>query len=462
MDRLLRILIADDDPDSLRLVSRYVAEAGRRVLQAPDGERAIALLDEEPVDLVLTDLMMPGLDGISLTREVKRRNPQTPVLMMTAFASVASAVEAMKAGASDYIPKPINPEELRHKVDRALKELALQVEVVALKRSAVRSGSANELVGQSPSIRKVMNLVALVAARDVPVVLLGESGTGKEVVARTLHSASPRARGSFVVINCAAVPETLLESELFGYLRGAFTGAYGAKKGLFEEADGGTLFLDEIGDAPLSIQTKLLRALQEGEIRRLGSTRNTPVNVRVLAASNRDLKAAIAAGTFREDLYYRLSVVTLELPPLRERREDIPLLAEHFTRLYAPSLNAAVHGVGAGAVARLLSHPWPGNIRELENAIKRALVVARGDRIEEVDIQLGGESPEGGDGEAPGTVPTLARAEQRFLRGYFEQVLVRAEGNVSRAAQMAGISRKNVYEHLHRLSLDPGSYRGGR
>ncbi len=461
MDTCWNILIVDDDPDTLRICARYLGDAGYRVSTAMSGQAALALFDKEVFHLVLTDMMMPGLDGLGLMREVRKRSQRTALIMMTAYASIHTAVEAMRSGAADYIPKPINPEELRIKIAKALEQHSLKEEIEALKRKAVRGGGSGEIIGGSAAMRKALNLIALVAARDVPVMLTGESGSGKEVAARAIHNASPRAQGPFIVINCAAVPETLLESELFGYVRGAFTGAFSPKKGLFEEASGGTLLLDEITDAPLSIQSKLLRVLQEGEIRRLGSTKDTRVNVRVLAASNRGLRQAIASGQFREDLFYRLCVVTIALPSLRERPEDILPLADHFIRTHGPSINASIRGLSQEARAKLAAYAWPGNVRELENCIKQALVVAAGAMLTLDDITLADLplQPEALEAETQAMV--LAEAEKRFLRAYFEKVLNKAGGNVTEAAKISGISRKNVYEQMRRAGLKPNSFRSG-
>lgn len=458
MDARWAILVVDDDPDALRLCARYLDDPSYKIVTAPNGHAALAIFDKEPFHLVLTDMMMPGLDGLAVMREVRKRNQRTGLIMMTAFASIHTAVEAMKAGAADYLPKPIDPEELRVKIARALEQYSLAEEFQALKRKAV-SGGFGEIIGESAAIRKTLNLISLVASRDVPVVLTGESGTGKDLAARAIHNASPRARGPFVVINCAAVPETLLESELFGYVKGAFTGAYGPKKGLFEEASGGTLLLDEIVDAPSSIQSKLLRVLQEGEIRRLGSTKSTPVNVRVLAACNRDLRQAMALGQFREDLFYRLSVVTVPLPPLRERPDDVLILADHFIKKHSHSINAVVRGIAPEARSRLVEYAWPGNVRELENCIRQALVVATGNVLSAEDIRLENLHP--GPQSLPEEQPSieLAQAEKSFLRGYFERLLSRTGGNISLAANIAGISRKNVYEHLRRVGLNPAVFR---
>lgn len=452
------LLVTDDDADTLRILDRYLEGRGYRVLLATSGREALKIMEEESVHLLLTDLIMPGMDGLELTKAAKAKDPSLSIIMVTAFASIETAVQAMRAGASDYITKPVIPEELNIKVAKALEQFSMQREIRDLREQLSLAQKPPDLIGESPRMKDVLHMVALVARRDVPVVLTGESGTGKEVIAKAIHSLSQRAEHPFVPINCGALPETLLESELFGFMKGAFTGATASKRGLFEEADGGTLFLDEIGDAPLSIQMKLLRALQDGQIRRLGSTQTTSVNVRVLVATNKTLEHEIAAGRFREDLYYRLNVVNITLPPLRDRREDIPILAEHFIQLYQPTINPGVTGITPEAQRKLLNHPWPGNVRELENLIRRALVMCRGDRIGPGDVvHLGSEYREqpGENGAETG----LAGAQRHFLRGFFLGALERRRGNIKQVAEDAGISRKNVYEYLKKLEIDPAGFR---
>jgi DNA-binding NtrC family response regulator len=453
------LLVTDDDPDTLRILSRYLDGRGYNVLLANSGKEALGIIEQEPVHLLLTDLIMPGMDGLALTKAAKQRDPSIVVIMVTAFASIETAVQAMKAGASDYITKPVIPEELNIKVSKALEHFSMQEEIRDLKEQLSLSARPPDLIGESPRMKEVLHMVALVAKRDVPVVLTGESGTGKEVLAKAIHSLSPRHEKPFVPINCGAVPETLLESELFGYQKGAFTGASASKKGLFEEADGGTLFLDEIGDAPLAIQMKLLRALQDGQIRRLGSTQTVGVDVRVVVATNKNLEQEISAGRFREDLYYRLSVVTIPLPPLRDRREDIPLLVDHFIQLYKTSINPAVEGISPDAQRKLLNHNWPGNVRELENLIRRALVLCRSDRIAPDDVvHLGADFKDAAEQDA--FVDGLASAQRRFLRAFFLDALERRRGNIKQVAEDSRISRKNVYEYLKKLEIDPAAFRG--
>ena len=453
------LLVTDDDADTVRILSRYLDGHDYRILTARCGAEAMEVVRTETVHLVLTDLVMPGMDGLALTKALKAYNPAISVMMVTAFASIETAVKAMQAGAVDYITKPVIPEELNIKVTKALEHYRLQEEVRDLRDQLGQLARPPDLIGDSQRMKEVLYMVGLVARREVPVVLTGESGTGKEVVARAIHALSARANCPFVPINCGAVPETLLESELFGYQKGAFTGASSAKKGLFEEAHGGTLFLDEIGDAPLSIQVKLLRALQDGQVRRLGSTQTLSFDVRVVVSTHRNLEMEIAAGRFREDLYYRLSVVTIPLPPLRNRKEDIPLLVDHFIRLYRPSINPAVAGITPDAERRLLGHSWPGNVRELENVVRRALVLCRGDRIAPEDvIHLGSDTP--GPTAEPSAGEGLQAAQRCFLKSYFLEALERRKGNIKQVAEDAGISRKNVYENLKKLGVDPAAFRG--
>ncbi len=458
MEPKANVVIADDDPDTLRILGHTLGAAGYRTLLARNAREALRMVDEEEVHLVLTDLIMPGMDGMELTREIKRRRPEVVVMLITAYASIETAVEAMRAGAFDYITKPVILDELQVKVEKALEQYRMREELGDLKVRLSRSQAPPNLIGVGARMRQVFQMVSLVAGRDVPVVLTGESGTGKELVARSIHSMSRRSSKPFVPINCGAVPETLLESELFGYAKGAFTGAAAAKRGLFEEANGGTLFLDEVGDAPLSIQMKLLRTLQDGEVRRLGSTQTVQTDVRILVATNKNLQAEIAAGRFREDLYYRLNVVGIHLPSLRERREDIPLLVDHFIRLHRSSINPAVQGITPEAQSKLVRYDWPGNVRELENTLKRALVLCRADTIAAEDVvHLGAEVAEPDTFVADGR--GYGAALERFSRTYFIDALERHRGNVKKAAEEAGLSRKSVYEHLKRLDVDPAAFR---
>jgi DNA-binding NtrC family response regulator len=452
------LLVTDDDPGTLRIMTRYLEMKGYRVLPAQSAQQALDLVKSEPVHLVLTDLVMPGLDGLALTKLVKAHNPAISVIMVTAYASIDTAVKAMQAGATDYITKPVIPEELYIKVEKALEHYSLQREVRDLRDQLSHTVRPPDLIGESNRMKAVISMLGLVAKREVPVVVTGESGTGKEVIAKAIHALSDRAQAPFVPLNCGAIPEALLESELFGYQKGAFTGAVSSKKGLFEEAHGGTLFLDEIGDAPLPIQMKLLRALQDGQVRRLGSTQTVAFDVRVVVATNRNLEDEIAAGRFREDLYYRLNVVNILLPPLRDRKDDIPLLVEHFIKLYQPTINPAVMGISPEAERKLLGHDWPGNVRELENVVRRALVLCRGEKIAPDDVVLLGADINEDPSELS-TEGALADAQRQFLRTYFLEALERRKGNIKQVAEDAGISRKNVYENLKRLGVAPSAFR---
>src|SRR5512138_71569 len=368
-----RIWVIDDDAASRELLGRILAARGWEVAQLADGREALERLAAQgPPDLVVSDIRMAEIGGLEVTEAFRREAPDTPVILVTAFGNVDGAVEAIRRGAFDYVSKPYDVDAVQHTAARALEQRNLAAENQALRRQLRDKYRLENAVGRSEAMLQVFKTAARVAASDATVLILGESGTGKELVARAIHSASPRAQGPFVPVDCGAIAEGVLESELFGHVRGAFTGAQQARRGLFEEAGGGTLFLDEIGDVGPGLQARLLRALQEGTIRRVGANEAIPVDVRVVAATNKDLEAAVRAGRFREDLFYRLNVVTLRIPPLRERREDVPLLAEHF---------AAKHGRGDGATispdARelLQAYDWPGNVRELENVIARALAL---------------------------------------------------------------------------------------
>ncbi|WP_242356303.1 MULTISPECIES: sigma-54 dependent transcriptional regulator [Anaeromyxobacter] len=437
-----RILVVDDDRASRELLARILVARGHDVLALPDGKDALAALERGPVDLVVSDIRMADVDGLQLTDRMREAAPDTPVVLVTAFGNVEGAVEAIRRGAFDYISKPYDVDAIAVVVERALRQRALVLENRALRGQVRERYRLEDVVGRSEAMLEVYKTAARVAPSPATVLILGESGTGKELVARAIHAASPRASGPFVPVDCGAIAEGVLESELFGHARGAFTGAQASRRGLFEEAHGGTLFLDEIGDVGPALQARLLRALQEGEIRRVGANEPVQVDVRVVAATNKDLAAAVQAGRFREDLYYRLNVVTLRIPPLRDRREDIPLLVEHF---------AAKHGhpqavVTPAAREMLVGWRWPGNVRELENVVARALALNPTGVIEPDAL------PESirGPGAAPipavaaGERPTLAELERR----YAAQVLAEQGGNKTRAAEVLGIDRKTLYRIL--------------
>jgi two-component system response regulator HydG len=453
------LLVADDDPAVRQSLERALTREGYVVVVAPDGQAALERLREGGVDLVLSDLRMPGLTGLELLREAKVVAPDVDVIVLTAFGTVEEAVRAMKDGAIDFLTKPFRQAQLMKVVRQALERRDLIAENRALQRRLDDLLSQGKMVGSSPAFQRLMTLMTQVAASSATVLIQGESGTGKELVARTLHELSGRRAGPFIAVNCAALPETLLESELFGYERGAFTGAAGRKEGRFELADGGTLFLDEIADLSLVTQPKILRVLQEGDFERLGGTRTLHVDVRIVAATNQDLASLVRERRFREDLYYRLNVITLIAPPLRDRREDIPYLAQHFLRIYAAKNNRALEGLSEDAIRCLEAHAWPGNVRELENVIERAVILARGPVIDVKDlpetiaknlsILVVRPAPTEEDGETYLRVRVgtpLAEVEQRLL----DETLRLTGNNKAEAARLLGIDPKTVFRKLKR------------
>jgi two-component system, NtrC family, response regulator HydG len=443
-----RLLVADDDPGLRESLNRTLTRAGYSVLLASDGRAALELLQGGRVDLVLTDLKMPGLTGIELLRAAKAIVPDLDVILLTAFGTVEEAVSAMKEGAYDFITKPFRGEQLLKLIGKALERRELIEQNRALQRQLDALRGRGQVVGGSPAFRRMMTLVEQVANSSATVLVQGESGTGKELVASAIHERSPRHGGPFVAVNCAALPETLLESELFGYEKGAFTGAAGRKEGRFELAHGGTLFLDEVADLSPVTQPKILRVLQEGEFERVGGTRTIRVEVRIVAATNQDLALMVREKRFREDLYYRLHVISITVPPLRERREDIPLLAQHFLRVYAAKNNRRLEGFTDEALRRLEAYSWPGNVRELENVVERGVVLASGAQVELRDLteEVAGATPlpEGGVLVRIGT--PLAEVQQRLL----EATLRVTNGNKTQAAKLLGIDPKTVYRKLER------------
>ena len=456
------LLVADDDPAVRQSLERTLEREGYTVVLAPDGQAAIDRLRGGGIDLVLSDLKMPGLNGLELLREVKTVSPDLDVIMLTAFGTVEEAVRAMKDGAVDFLTKPFQRAQLVRVIRKALERRALIQENKALQQRLDALLGQGAAIGVSPAWRRMMTLVTQVANSSATVLIHGESGTGKELIARSIHDGSPRRAGPFVAVNCAALPETLLESELFGYEKGAFTGAAARKEGRFELADGGTLFLDEVADLSPVTQPKILRVLQEGEFERVGGTRTIRVDVRIVAASNQDLAALVREKRFREDLFYRLNVIRVEVPPLRERREDVAVLAQHFLRVYAAKNNRPLEGVSDDALRCLEAYGWPGNVRELENVLERAVVLARGttvdvadlpDNIGERSVMLDRDYGDGGDlageGAAAGYFKirvgaTLAEVEQRLL----EETLRVTKGNKTLAAKILGIDPKTVFRKL--------------
>jgi two-component system response regulator HydG len=451
MERPTRIILVDDDETLGQYLIEGIGKLGINASFCRTSEEALAVLevDRDEIDVVVSDVSMPGLDGMALTERVQAIREGMPVILMTGFASVDSAIAAIRAGASDYLVKPIEPQRLAMAIQRSRHMRGLSNEVKRL-RTLVKTPSKGELIGDSPAMNKVMDLISRVAASDAAVLIAGESGTGKELVARALHANSARASGPFVAINSAAVPPTLLESELFGHTKGAFTDARQERRGLFVEADNGTLFLDEVSEMPLEMQTKLLRALQQRTVRPVGGQQEVPFNARLLTASNRDLEAEVRARRFREDLYYRINVVRIDVPPLRERVGDVLLLAQHFLNRAAKMSAKPVRGFTAAAAEKLQAYDWPGNVRELENCVQGAVAMAR---FEEVGVD---DLPERVRAwHSNRVMPLVDTAEElvtlsELERRYTSRVLALVSGNKTRAAQILGIDRRTLYRMLRR------------
>lgn len=439
---MAKILVVEDEPKMAFLLEAELNDAGHRATSVTDGREAVRRVEREHFDIVITDLRMEGMDGIEVLERVKGLDPQTEVVLITAYATAQTAVEAMKKGAYDYIIKPFDIEELKLLVKKIEEKQGLLYENALLQEKARREGLL--VGGRSPAMRKVLELIDKVAPTDATVLVLGESGTGKELVARRIHHTSPRRDKPLVAVHCATFPENLLESELFGYERGAFTGATRRKVGHFEYADGGTIFLDEVGELPASVQAKLLRFLQERQFTRLGGVEPVRVDVRVIAATNRDLEREVREGRFREDLFYRLNVFPIELPPLRERKEDIPLLVEHFLR----QRNRPPDVVSPEAMEALLAYDWPGNVRELENVIERALILAGEGRITPDLLPFGRPKP-GAKVELPDEGVNLEEVERELIT----QALEKAGWNKAKAAKLLGITRRRLYSRMEALGI---------
>jgi len=446
------ILVVDDEPAQRTVLGGFLRKRGFEVAQGASVEEALAHVSARTIDLVLTDLRMPGGGGLALLEGVRAINPEIPVVVMTAFGTVASAVDAMKKGAADYLTKPIDLDELEVLIGRTLERRALVAENRELRRELETRYRLAGLETANAKMSEAINTAARAAASRATILIRGESGTGKELLARAIHHASPRSKGPLVAVNMAAVPETLVESELFGHERGAFTGADRERRGRFELADGGSLFLDEIGDLPRATQAKLLRVLQEQTFERLGGTRSLHVDARVIAATNRDLEAMVRQGEFREDLYYRLNVVTIDLPPLRSRREDIPLLVDHFLRRFAAESKAAVESVSREAMDVLLKYEYPGNVRELENIVHRAVVLARGPVVTTADLPL-----HVAELRSEGQQPPASFVERvaQFERELILEALERAGGVQTRAARELGMSERHLRYKLRKYGLPP-------
>jgi two-component system NtrC family response regulator len=443
------ILVVDDEPAQRTVLAGFLRKQGMEVLAAGSADEALRLAASRTIDLVLTDLRMPGKDGLTLLDGLRSINPGVPVIVMTAFGTIATAVDAMKRGAADYLSKPIDLDELDVLVARTLEHRALVSENEALRELVASRYRLSGLETANARMAEAVNTAARAASSRATILIRGESGTGKEVLARAIHFASPRAKHALVPVNIGALPDTLIESELFGHEKGAYTGADHERRGRFELADGGTLFLDEIGDLPRNAQVKLLRVLQEQAFERLGGSRTLKVDVRVIAATNRDLAAMIASGEFREDLYYRLNVVCVELPPLRDRREDIPLLVDLFVRRFGADATHPVEGVSREAMDLLVKHDYPGNVRELENLVHRAVVLSRGPVLSTSDfpLHLGRLKPE------ERALPTgLLERVSEFERALIVEALDRANGVQTHAAEALGISERHLRYKLKKLS----------
>ncbi len=447
---MAELLLVDDDPDILKLLAMRLATAGHRVRTADSGEQALVMFQAQRPQLVITDLKMGAMDGLALFDEIQRRAPTLPVIVLTAHGTIPDAVDATRRGVFGFLTKPFDGKALLEQVEQALR-----LSVPAGQGAALEPWRA-ELVGASPAMQELLERARLVAASEASVFIAGASGTGKELLARAVHRASPRAGKPFVAINCAAIPEHLLESELFGHRKGAFTGAAYHHTGLFLEADGGTVFLDEIGDMPLALQAKLLRVLQERQVRPVGATQAVPVDVRVVSATHRNLEELLQGGQFREDLYYRLNVVSLRLPALAERREDIPLLANHFLQKTAARYGKPVTAFAPEAMEALVTAPWPGNVRQLQNAVEQAVALAPvGGGL--VPLALIQGALRSGDN----AFTSLDEAKKAFERDYLVRLLRLTEGSVSQAARLAQRNRTEFYNLLERHQLEPGQFKPG-
>lgn len=440
------LLVVDDDRANLQSLERIFQRERVDVLTAPDARAALEILRRERVGVCLTDLMMPGTSGLELMRAGKTVSPETEFILMTAFGTVEKAVEAMKEGAWDFVTKPFKRIQIVKSVRRAMDQQSLVAENLALRAQLESTRSGRDIIGNSLPMRQMMEMVSQVAPSSATVLLQGESGTGKELVARAIHNSSARASKAFIAVNCAALPESILEAELFGHEKGAFTGATQRRQGRFELADRGTLFLDEIGEMNVPTQVKLLRVLQESEFERVGGSQTVRVDVRIVAATNRDLVAEVEAGNFREDLFYRLNVISLGLPPLRDRRDDVPLLAHYFLKRYADKNNKTLSGIGKDAMETMLAWQWPGNVRELENAMERAVVLCRGDAITIDDLppQVRGST----DGGAKFMTVPIGTPLDDIERMVIRETLQMTRGDKKLAAQLLGIATRTIYRKI--------------
>ncbi|HPC02935.1 MAG TPA: sigma-54 dependent transcriptional regulator [Syntrophales bacterium] len=451
-----RILIVDDDRDLCEVMETDLRLRGFQVSWYTSSSEAFDALRNESYDVVLTDLKMPGMNGIDLCDRIVSNRPDVPVIVMTAFGSLDAAVQAIRAGAYDFVTKPVEMDLLALTLERALKQRALQDKVRILSEAVRQSGRLDEMIGESPPMRDLYGRLSRIADSEATVLVTGESGTGKELAARVLHDRSRRREGPFVAVNCAALPEMLLESELFGHTRGAFTDARSARKGLFLEAEGGTLLLDEIGDFPFNLQAKLLRVLEGRTLRPVGGDRETPFDVRVIATTNRDLESAVEEGRFREDLFFRINVIPIELPPLRERGTDVLLLAQHFIGMFSARSGRSVTGLSETAAAKMLEYGWPGNVRELRNAVERAVALTRYERLAVEDLPEKIRNYRSTNIVIDGTSPAGLVALEEMERRYILHVLDAVGGNKSVAARVLGLDRKTLYRKLRHFNADGG------
>jgi two-component system, NtrC family, response regulator GlrR len=450
-----KILVVDDDPGLLKLMKARLGGAGYHPTLAEGGEQAIALAQGEIFDLAILDLKMEGLNGIQLLEELLQIQPFLPIIILTAYGTISNAVEATKKGAYDFLTKPFDAKDLLYRMEKALVLGKLKQEVGRLRSLVKERFHFDSIITTSEKMQQILKQITQISVTDSTVCLFGESGTGKELMAKAIHVSSLRTQQPFVAVNCGAIPEGLLENELFGHVSGAFTGATHTKKGILQQADGGTLFLDEIGELPTALQVKLLRVLQESEYSPLGAVRSIKVNIRYIVATNLDLWKAVKEGRFREDLYYRIHVIPIELPPLRERREDIPLLANHFFEHFKQAMKRNIQSISPEAMQRLMLHSWPGNVRELSNALERAVALASGMSITPSDLLLGH-----GEESHPQTgVQSLTEARHAFERAYLTEILTTTKGNVTQAAEIAGRYRAEIYKLLRKHSLDPARFK---
>jgi len=452
------ILVVDDERSMRELLALFLTRAGYAVESVSGGGEARRALAKQERDLVITDLQMPDASGLDVLAECKAAHPDTQVIVMTAYATAETAIAAMKAGAYDYLVKPFKMDEVGLIIERAFEKRQLVRQNLALRDEIKGRYRLDRLLGKSAAMQRVFDMLRKIAPARTSVLLVGESGTGKELAARALHELSPRAEHAFVAVNCGAIPETLIESELFGHVKGAFTGATGEKQGLFEAAHGGTLMLDEVAELPLAMQVKLLRALQERRVKPVGGVAEREVDVRVVAATNRDLETEVEKGTFRQDLYYRLNVIQVRMPPLRERREDVPLLVDHFVKKFSAEHAHAITGVDADAMAALTAHNFPGNVRELENLVERAVTLATDGRLTADTLPDLSRADRAATArtELPATGFDLERELEAFERGFILKALERTDGNRTLAARLLGVSFRSLRYRLSKLGISGG------